>query len=78
MTYTVLEFLIYLRDEHFCCPLKDDKGRIGVSNKQLQRWIDSGAVIINNHKMKSKDILTNKIDSLVFFPKNNNKKITIM
>lgn len=71
----VFDLLRHLKDVWGCAPNVDDLGRRPVSNKQLKRWLDSGAVLINGQKANSTDLLPDSILSVVFFPKK--RKITI-
>ena len=78
---TALEVLKILRDDFHIGPNIDDKGKRPVSNKQLERWLDSGAIIINGSKPKAREDIGEphwKFSSLVFFPKNPDKRITIL
>ncbi len=49
---TLYRFLVYLRDDVGCVPCVDDKGKSPVSNKQLMRWVESGAVRVNGEVVR--------------------------
>ena len=71
-----IDFLIKLSSMG-CRPCFDDKGRPDPGTNQLKRWLDSGAVTINGIRPKSVDYLEFPITELVFFSKNNKKRITM-
>lgn len=76
-----LEVLKILRDDFHIGPNTDDKGKRPVSNKQLERWLDSGAIIIQGKKPKAKEDIGEPywdLSPLVFFPKNPEKRITVL
>lgn len=78
---TALEVLKILRDDWCCGPSTDDKGKRPVSNKQLERWLDSGAIIIAGRKPKAKEDIGEpywSLSPIVFFPKNPEKRITVL
>lgn len=58
-----------------CCPCFDDKGR-PTSNSQLLRWLQQGAVHINGARADEATVY-DEINSLVFFPNNPKKRITV-
>lgn len=54
----------------FIKSLREDKNKRTISNKQIERWLDSGAIVINGQRPKAKD--------LIEFPKNKDRKITML
>lgn len=76
-----LDVLKILRDDFSICPNSDDKGKRPVSNKQLERWLDSGGIIINGTRPKANEDVGDpyfRFSSLVFFPKNPAKRIAVV
>lgn len=71
-----LDFLKQLRDKGHCFPVKVPPG-MQVSNKQLERWLNDGAVEINGVKPKAQDEISKPIESMVFFVSKPAKMITI-
>ena len=74
---SALDLLKELREKFFCGPNADDQGKRPVSNKQLQRWLEGGAVEVNGEKVKPFEEIILPIVSLRFFPKKKEKIITI-
>lgn len=46
------------------------------SNSCIRRWLDSGAILINGVKPKSKDLIEFPVWQMIFFPKNPKKRCT--
>jgi hypothetical protein len=48
------------------------------SKSEIRRWLDQQSVIINGKKPKSKDIVQLPVTQLVFFPKSDKKRATVI
>lgn len=48
------------------------------SDSEVRRWLDQSAVIINGKRPKAKDIVEWPITQLVFFPKSEKKRTTVI
>jgi hypothetical protein len=48
------------------------------SKSEIRRWLDQGSVLINGKKPKTKDIVEMPVWQLVFFPKSDKKRATII
>jgi hypothetical protein len=73
---TVFKFLIYLRDWVGVFPNADDKGKHPVSNKQILRWVESGAIRVAGVAVRdSKTIMQFPIDGISFF--SGNRRVSI-
>ena len=75
---TWLDFMKFMRDEMFLNNIPDDKNRRPAGNGQFKRWLDSGAILINGSKVKSDGRIEWPITSLVLFPNNEKRTITIL
>lgn len=58
-------------------PNVDDQGRRPVSNKQLERWLHNMAVEINGAMPSAFMLVELPCTSLVFFPNNTKRRITL-
>ena len=74
-----LEFLMWIRDEMFCCPQSTEGNAVGLpSNGELRRWIDKGVVKVNNKILSKGYVVEFPVHNFVFFPKNEQKRVTII
>lgn len=48
------------------------------SNSEIRRWLDQGSVQINGVAPKANDIITFPMTQLVFFPKSDKKRATVI
>lgn len=48
------------------------------SDAEIRRWLDQGAVVINGAKPKAKDIVRFPINQLIFFPKSEKRRTTVI
>ena len=72
----VLEYLIGLRP---AIPMSTERPCTVTSNSELRRWIKDGSVIINGERVKiDQEIEPGDVDSLVFFPKSDKKRTTLL
>lgn len=70
--------LEYLKGLPFL-PVSQERSKLGrPSNQELKRWLERGCVMINGEYPKITDEVEFPILSLVFFPKNKNKKCTMV
>lgn len=74
---TALDFLVYLRGQNISISSKTNVGK-AATNSELRRWLNDGAIEINGKRPKADDIIKFPITSLVFFPKSNSNRRTIV
>lgn len=48
------------------------------SNSQRRRWLESRSVLINGQKPGPRDPVTLPVEQLIFFPKNNKSRCTML
>lgn len=74
-----IDFLTWMRDEVKCCPLTKRGSGLGYpSNQELKQWLKDGAVRVNQVLVGTGDVIEFPITDLVFFPKNDKKRATII
>jgi len=81
---TALDYMCYLR-KHNLCPASRTKGKEAIAKtgnrattSELIRWLNEGAFLINGVKPKRDDMIVFPIIELVFFPKNDNTRTTLI
>lgn len=71
----VLQYLIMLRP---ALPMSREKPCTPTSNSELRRWCNDRSVIINGKPMRADEEVEFPVDSLVFFPKSEKNRCTIV
>lgn len=70
-----LDYLIGLRP---ALPFSSEKPCTPVSNSELKRWIANGTILINTERVVAEEIIDYPVFSLVFFPKSEKRRTTIV
>ncbi len=70
--------LQYLRGLPWLPGSKEGKKLGRPSGSELRRWLRNGSVRINGQKAQEKDEVTEPVWELIFFPKNNQARVTMM
>ena len=70
--------LQYLNNLRPAIPLSIEKPTSQMSNGELKRHIVQGGVLINGEKVGFEEPINFPVFSLVFFPKSNNRRTTII
>lgn len=74
-----LNFLIHMRDNSHCSPQSKEGTKVGKpSNGELRRWLICKAVKINNRFPAWNEEIEFPIFELIYFPKNQKSKTTII
>lgn len=69
----------YAMSLHEVCTFQSQEKKIGVmSNSELRRIVDQGALRINGRPIKAKDDIEFPITSVVLFPKSDKKRCTLL
>ena len=72
---TALQYLNTLRP---AIPMSAEHPCTQMSNGELRRHIQQGAVLINGERIDPNEPIDFPVFSLVFFPKSNNRKTTLV
>lgn len=67
----------YMKDLNTACCFMSRERPGRATNSELKRWLNNQAVYINGKPAKFDDEIEFPIESLVLFPKNPKKRITI-
>jgi len=70
-----LQFLISLRP---AIPMSIEKPCLPMSNGELRRLIQQGAVLINSERFSPDEVIDFPVFSLVFFPKSDKRRTTLV
>lgn len=71
---TAFEFVKTLEKEWKCVPMVMHGNKpIRASNGQIKRWLNMGAISINNKRVKETEMIEFPIKEMTFFPKNKNR-----
>lgn len=70
-----LNFIIRLRP---AVPMSTEKPCTPASNSEIRRWLDGGMIEINGVRPKAKEKIDFPIKSVVFFPKSQKRRCTIV
>lgn len=74
-----LDFLVWVRDEVHCIPQSKENECIGLPSKgELRRWLAKAVVRCNGKLLTKTDEVQWPITELVFFPKNDKTRVTIL
>lgn len=74
-----LDFLVWVRDEMRCMPRSKEGPCLDLpSNGELRRWLKKGSVSVNNKTLTADASVEWPITNLVFFPKNDRMRCTIV
>lgn len=73
-----MNVLTYLNTMRPALPYSAEKPCTIVSNAELRRWIQNGSVLINQEKAAWDEEIDFPILSLVFFPKSEKRKTTVV
>lgn len=71
----MLTFLISLRP---ALPYSTERPCTPVSNTELRRWILNGSVLVNTERVTFDEPVDFPVFSIVFFPKSDKRKTTIV
>ena len=72
---TALQYLNTLRP---AIPMSAENPCTQMSNGELRRHIQQGAVLVNGERIDPNEPIDFPVFSLVFFPKSNNRKTTLV
>lgn len=75
MTQKVLQYLISLRP---AIPFSMEKGCSIMSNSELRRHVEQGGVLFNGERVAPDELVDFPVFSLVFFPKSDKRRCTIV
>lgn len=73
-----MNVLTYLNSMRPSLPYSAEKSCTLVSNAELRRWLQNGSVLINHEKFAWDELIDFPIFSLVFFPKSEKRKTTVV
>lgn len=71
---TVLQYMLVM---HNMCHFWSIEKQSVASNAEIKRWIQQKAILINGKPRGLNDLVDCRVESLVLFPKSNNRKIVI-
>ena len=72
---TAIQYLNALRP---AIPMSVENPCTHMSNGELRRHIQQGAVLINAERIDPNEVIDFPVFSLVFFPKSNNRRTTLV
>lgn len=72
---TAMDYIVSLKP---FVPMSTETPGKELSNGEIRRLLDQSAIMINGKKPKSKEIIEFPVTSLVWFPKNHNKRVTML
>lgn len=77
MPETVLQYILRI---HSLCQFlsKDRPGTGKASNSEIRRWIEQGAVLLNTERCLPQEALDFPVFSVVFFPKSDKQRTTLL
>lgn len=70
--------LTYLNNLRPAIPYSAEKPCSLASNGELRRWMDNGSVLINGERVTWNEEIDFPVCSLVFFPKSEKRKTTLI
>lgn len=73
-----MNILTYLNNLRPALPFSTEKLCTLVSNSELRRWIANGSVLFNSERVTWDEEVDFPVFSLVFFPKSDNRKTTLV
>lgn len=73
-----MNILTYLNNLRPALPFSTEKPCTIVSNSELRRWIANGSVLFNSERVTWDEEVDFPVFSLVFFPKSDNRKTTLV
>jgi hypothetical protein len=70
-----LDYILQLKP---AIPYSTEKPGTLASNSEIRRWITSGAIIINTERFTIDEEIDFPVFSLIFFPKSENRRTTLV
>jgi hypothetical protein len=74
---TALEYLLEIHELGSCGFWSKENPNIPASRSEIRRWLANGVLHINGKAVKADDIIDYEIKTVVLFPKNALKRVTL-